>query len=621
MKKIRFGMVCGVALILSAQLSAQTYTKGNLKYEGDVNFNELANYYKTHPQINVQKPPREEEENELARPVRPEPDPSMVHYFNAEKLTGLPELPVSPAPNDSFQSTLTNGTNIPPDTHGAVGKSDTIIAADNYQVKMQHRNGTTISAVTLDTWWGVTGSFDPRVHYDPYKNKWIMVTDAGGAGAGLSKLWIAISTTSNPGGTWHKYSITIDASNHFWLDFPNVGFNNQWVVITGNMFTVTNDTPYGANVYVIDYNSMIAGSGAPYTKFTQGNSFSICPALTYSATEPNMYAIEEYHDYAGQLEVWQISGPVGSPAMNPVGWPTSTTHWNNSSYANNPYTSTTPPGSDFGPQSGTTNKLQTNDDRINNCVFRNGTLWTSHSVFLPYSATANPTRSSVMWWQIDTNGVALQNCLIDDATAAHFYGFPSIAVNANNDAVVGFSVMSSTTHPSATYAYHSHLDPISTIRPNYVYRHGLATYYVTFGGGKNRWGDYSATCVDPLNDFDFWTNQESVATTNNWDTWWAHIQAPPVAVSDVQLVEAANVNIIPNPNNGTFDIVFEKQIDKSFNVRISDLQGKIVYEKSFSATISGNKVSIITKDLPNGIYMAAVELDGNVTNKKVEIIR
>ena len=602
---------------------------GVVKYEGDQNFAETALYFQTHPTKRKPVEPKEEEEGPAFHPNRPEPDPSKVFLFDAGAIGGGGiELPASASPYDTFQSTLTDGTNIPPDTHGAVGSGNFVVTADNYEIKIQNRTGGLVtSALTLDNWWsslegGIGGAYDPRVHYDPYKNVWIMVTDYGGPASSTfvaSKLFIAISTSSNPAGTWHMYSISVDASLNNWLDFPNVGFNNRWVAITGNIFSAVNDTPKGAEVFVIDYNAMVAGTGAPYTSFQQANSFSICPALTYDSLEANLYAGEIYNNANGRLQLWKISGTTSSPSMSQVGWPTSSTAWCSSSYANNPYTSSTPPGSDFAPQLGTTRKLQTNDDRINNFVFRNGTLWTSHSVFLPYSATVNPTRSSIMWWQIDTTGVVAQNCLIDDATGGHFYGFPSIAVNSQNDALIGFSVMSSTTHPSATYAFHSHNDASSTIRPNYVYRHGLSSYYQTFGGPKNRWGDYSATVVDPSNDLDFWTNQESVSATNLWDTWWAQVKAPPLAIAPVSSA-TLNLNVNPNPNNGSFELDFGAVTGKPFHVTLLDATGRVVYDKGFGA-LTGTTASIESRMLVSGIYTASVVIDGVLINRKVEVVR
>ena len=142
-----------------------------------------------------------------------------------------------------------------------------------------------------------------------------------------------------------------------------------------------------------------------------------------------------------------------------------------------------------------------------------------------------------MWWEIDTTAAPIQVGLIDDPTGANFYFFPSIAVNKNNDVLIGFAVASATIHPSCGYALHMNTDAASTWRPIYTYRHGLKTYYQTFGGAQDRWGDYSATSVDPKNDLDFWTLQESVPnysgsiSSSIWDTWWAHVQICPTVTT------------------------------------------------------------------------------------------
>jgi hypothetical protein len=61
------------------------------------------------------------------------------------------------------------------------------------------------------------------------------------------------------------------------------------------------------------------------------------------------------------------------------------------------------------------------------------------------------------------------------------------------------------------------------------------SFYVLNPEGLNRWGDYSATVVDPLNDIDLWTIQEYAATHVNtgleeqdgrWGTWWGKITLP-----------------------------------------------------------------------------------------------
>jgi len=144
-----------------------------------------------------------------------------------------------------------------------------------------------------------------------------------------------------------------------------------------------------------------------------------------------------------------------------------------------------------------------------------------------------------MWWQIDTGGTVQQNGVIDDPTNTNFYAFGNIAVNSTNDALIGYSGFSAATYPDAKYRLHMHTDPADSMRPEVTFRHGQANYYETFGGSQNRWGDYSGTCVDPLNETDFWTIQESVPTSpaNYWDTWWAYVQVCPIPTASTLAVQ------------------------------------------------------------------------------------
>jgi hypothetical protein len=49
---------------------------------------------------------------------------------------------------------------------------------------------------------------------------------------------------------------------------------------------------------------------------------------------------------------------------------------------------------------------------------------------------------------------------------------------------------------------------------------GLQPYNYPAGGSESRWGDYSATCVDPSDGLTFWTIQEYAKGSENWGTWW-----------------------------------------------------------------------------------------------------
>ena len=513
-----------VSLVAVPAFSQQRVITGKEVKHARVVFSDVAKYYQEHPLPTMLRPIFDEDERE--RPSHSAADPSLVHMYNPLALhrsaesSHTPYLPISPAPNDTFESTVSDHTGIPPDTHGAVD-SMYCVTAINTAIHIQSRSGFNFSNVSLDGFWNPLlthgpGSFDPRVFYDQFNHCWIMVVDAYGETA-YSMFFVAVSETENPLGAWNMYSYTPDATGADWMDFPNVGYNNKWVGVTGNMFP-NSGFGGGATVFLIDYAAMRAGaSSAGFTQFNENSSFSICAAQTYDTTEASLFMLETWNNTAGQLQLWKASGPVSAPTFSVVGLPATTIHWRSNASG----------GSDFLPQVGTTNKMDAGDDRITSVIYRNGKLWCSHTIFLPASGAI--THSSILWWQLDTTAHPLQVGEINDPTTAVDYAYSSIAVNANEDFLIGSGYFSHSVHASGCYSLHMHTDPADSIRPPVVFRHGQASYYETFGGGRDRWGDYSATCLDPRNDTDFWTIQETtvVGTSPNWDTWWANVQFCP----------------------------------------------------------------------------------------------
>jgi hypothetical protein len=56
---------------------------------------------------------------------------------------------------------------------------------------------------------------------------------------------------------------------------------------------------------------------------------------------------------------------------------------------------------------------------------------------------------------------------------------------------------------------------------------GVGSYDYRPGGARNRWGDYSATALDPGNARAVWTFQEFAAATDTWGTEISRIQPAP----------------------------------------------------------------------------------------------
>ena len=410
-----------------------------------------------------------------------------------------------------------NNISIPPDNDGAVGPANLVVAL-NSQIEIQTRAGTPISSVSTLSFWsslGVGSITDPRVIYDPYGQRWVIVT-AGDPETTASAVLIGVSHNSDPTAGWDLYRVPVDATGQLWADFPTLGFNKNWIVVGINIFTIQGTFYEYANLYVFDKANLYAGGAGLFTLLQDDTGgFSMNPALTYDPNLATLYVLESWSSANGLLRMSTITGAVGSEVLTTgVALPAAPQPWQ-----------AVEPTVNFAPQLGSTKKIDTDDDRLDWTVYRNGSLWTAQTIFLPASGT--PNRCSVQWWQIDTTagdvGGIQQLGRIDDPTATVFYAYPSIGVNRENDALVGYSQFSAAQYAGAGISLRMAGDASGTLRAGTVLKAGLAPYFKDFGTGDNRWGDFSSTVVDPLDDLSFWTLQEYAATSNDWGTWWGEV--------------------------------------------------------------------------------------------------
>jgi hypothetical protein len=198
---------------------------------------------------------------------------------------------------------------------------------------------------------------------------------------------------------------------------------------------------------------------------------------------------------------------------------------------------------------GSEQRINSGDGRIQNTVYRNGKLWCAHHIFLPAD---NPDHSAIQWWELATDGTILQRGRIEDTTGFFHFTFPTIAVNSKEDIMIGYGSFSYEQYASSSYSFRFADDPPNTLRNRYQFREGVAPYYKTYGGDRNRWGDYTATCVDPSDDLDFWTLQEYAELPaggyDSWGTWWAYINLDAVPAPDFN----ANITTVPTGSEVNF---------------------------------------------------------------------
>ena len=160
-------------------------------------------------------------------------------------------------------------------------------------------------------------------------------------------------------------------------------------------------------------------------------------------------------------------------------------------------------------QKGTKQRVSSGDRRPKNIVLQSGCIWFSHTINCD-------GRAAVQWHQMKLDGTILQTGLIKHAKNSYIQ--TTIAVNKNNDVLVGFQEAGPDMFISPRMAFRRAADAKGTVRE-----------IVRLGEGKGAadgvaWGDYSGSTIDGDNLLDLWTIQSITDPKGKGDT--IIVQAP-----------------------------------------------------------------------------------------------
>ncbi|MBU0718347.1 MAG: hypothetical protein KJ749_08870, partial [Planctomycetes bacterium] len=102
---------------------------------------------------------------------------------------------------------------------------------------------------------------------------------------------------------------------------------------------------------------------------------------------------------------------------------------------------------------------------------------------------------------------------------------PSIMVNRDGNVALGFSGSHAGQYAAAYYTGRSASDPLGEMAPPALLKAGEGPNNHIDEYGRNRWGDYSYTTLDPVDERRFWTIQEYAESGNRWGTWVGVLRA------------------------------------------------------------------------------------------------
>ncbi len=435
----------------------------------------------------------------------------------------------------NFDEDATNSGyyHIPPDPIGAAGPNHVLSvvntslewhtkAGSQQNSQRLGHNGTTAVGSFFQTLSPVNGLFDPKVIYDQYNNRFLVValesTDtADGDPSNTSRILIAVSDDSDPNGTWYFHAINslinISGSDS-WADYPGFAIDNQAIYVTANMYTFGGSPAYqGARLWIINKTPFYTGGAASVNVYDPSSAVGQAattaqPAHMFGTPSSGVGTfLVRYSGYSAAtieyLSVIRVDNPLTSPSFS----------HQFISLGNIDFTPTAIPDA---PQPMTTTLIETNDRRALHAVWRNNSLWASTTVLPPSGSDAG--QATAYWVRVNTSNLASLtvadqgNAGGNDIDAGAYTYFPSIVVDQFGNMALGFALSSPNHYPGAYFTGRFSTDPPGTVQSTSVLAAGQGVYKRTFGYPSNRWGDYSGISLDPSDGKTIWIFNEYALT-------------------------------------------------------------------------------------------------------------
>ncbi len=401
---------------------------------------------------------------------------------------------------------------LPPDTMGAVGSGHIVELINGRYRVYDKATGSRLADSSLDDFWISGGAapvryaFDPRVLYDPFAQRYYGVAVDNHRGA--NGFLVAVSRTANPLDGWAAFRLDADTADDHWADFPRLGFDADGVYVAADMYAL-GTAPQASNVLVLPKSDLLAPTPtvarATLLEDTAvGTTAQPVVSLDNTPLPQSFWSVMSGFD--GLLRT-TVTGTITAPSVGLNGVAL--------------IASAPPPPDADQPGSGT--NLETNNSTrfSSNVVLVEGSFWAVQNI-------AHEGAAALRWLQIRAaDNAVLQSGTLYDPLLDFYY--PSIAVNPAGDVVIGASGSGESQFASA-YAFIGHTaDGVTAFDEPLLLKAGVGTYERLDSIGRNRWGDYSATVVDPEDPRVFWTFQEWASGTDAYSTQITQLIVPEPA--------------------------------------------------------------------------------------------
>ncbi len=405
-----------------------------------------------------------------------------------------------------------NSGSYPPDCNGAVN-SQYFFQTVNTTYAIYDKNGNLVAGPSaLNSIFNSSlpgagyNDGDPIVLWDEQANRWFYAEFS--LSGSNDYMLIAVSTTSDPTGTWYSWSFDV-------ADTPDYMKFGIW---QDGYYMATN-TSNGNDVYVFERDKMIAGNSSPqmigFDNPNRPSTFDgfhcIMPLDNDGAWAPSgtpgqfiTIADDGQSNSADALYIYELD----------VNWttPSSSTFSRKQTIPVNAFSGNFNSSWDNIVQPGTTQKL---DGISTVLMYRaqyrnfNGT----QKIVCNHTIAESSTESAIRWYELENTGsgwyIAQQGTYNPDSKSRWN---ASIAMNSLGQIGMGYSISDgSSTYPGIRYTGQT------TGAPSGVMDIAETTIWTGAYSQKsyNRWGDYAGIDVDPTDGTTFWFTSEYMGSSTH----------------------------------------------------------------------------------------------------------
>lgn len=409
----------------------------------------------------------------------------------------------------------------PPDTVGDVGPNH-YVQMVNTTFQIWDKSGNSLAGPTnINSLWtsnavndgkcDTQNAGDPIVLYDQAADRFMLSQFSSPNSGAPFLMCIAYSQTADPTGAYFTYAFTLSDSN----DYMKFGI---W---PDGLYMSVFEGGGQNGAYVFDRTTMLAGGNATSQYFggitdgAQPRGMRILPSdwdgtVTPPAGAPNYFvqSLDGAYDATNdRLEIFEAHVDWATPANS--------TFTNVTDLATNPFSIDIGCTDDDGdgafrncvPQPNTTMRVDNIANRLmHRLQYRN--FGTHQSMVTTQTIDDGSDRHVLRWYELRKVGASpwsiFQQGTYGPGTAHRWMG--SMAMDRFGNIALGYSISdpANTVFPSIAYTGRRAGDPLGQLpEPEQTLFSGTGSQT-----NADRWGDYSAMSVDPLDDCTFWYTQQ-----------------------------------------------------------------------------------------------------------------